>query len=276
MSEVVIFQEITTDSILNALEDSSKKYENLYVDMSKPEQRKYVKGQASDINALLKKLDRARIDKTKEFKVDIDAEAKLIDGRLRAANAPFTSLIDGYNAERAEILEAEKAALQLVEDAKQKEEDHESAIMMDKVRTFEAAEVVRLQEDRDKQIVIEAAEQANLDAAEAIKKAEAVAYHAGLAAEEAVMNAERDAIAAHEKAEQEKQAAIQAEQQRQADEKQREADELEAREADVDHKRYTNNAAKDSFIEGGFTEDQAILAVKLIVSNRIQQVTINY
>lgn len=276
MSEVVIFQEITTDSALFEIEEESKKYTDLYVDMSIPEQRKYVKDKALSINKMLKDLDRSRIDKSKAYKLSIEAEAKLIRDRLEGANKPFTSLIDGYNAERAEILAAKKAALQLVEDARQKEDDHESAIMMDKVRTFEAAGAVREQEERDNQIAKESADKSRLDTAETIKKAEAVAYQANLAAEEAVMNAERNAIAAQEKAEQEKQAAIQAEQQRQADEKQREADDLAARESDKDHRREINNCAKNCFTLAGFTEEQAILAVKLIAKKLIQNVTINY
>ena len=276
MSEVVIFQEITTDSILNALEESGKEYENLYVDMSKPEQRKYVKGQASDINVILKNLDRARIDKTKAFKVDIDAEAKLIKGRLEAANAPFTSLIDGYNAERAEILAAEKAALQLVEDARQKEEDHESAIMMDKVFTFEAAEAVREQEDRDKQIAIEAADNATKEAKAAIRAAEDAVKRAEIDAIHAKSVAEEAARIAADRAEQEKIEGIHAEQCRQQAEKKREAGELAAREADKDHKREINNCAKNCFTLAGFTEEQAVLAVKLIAKKLIQSVTINY
>jgi len=287
MSGVTIFQDVTTESVLLELEAESKTYTDLYVNMDIAEERKYVKDKASLINGMLKKLDRSRIDKTKEYKNKIEAEAAELEERLRDANHPFVSLIDAHTEKRKAILAAEKAALQLVEDAQQKEEDHDAAIMEDKVRTFEAAETLRLQKERDEQIALEgakherkkaelAAKQAELNAVAAQEKAEEELYRANLAAEEAVMNAERDAIEAHEIAEKEKRAAILAEQNKQAAEKQRVADEQAAREANKDHKREVNNAAKAGFMAGGFTEEQAIQAIKLIAKNLIQNVTINY
>ncbi len=265
MSEVTIFQDVTTDSALLELEAESQKYDGLYVDMDQAEQRKYVKDKATLITGMLKKLDRSRIDKTKEYKNSVETEAKEIKQRLEFANRPFTLLIDEHKEKRAAILSAEKAALQLVEDAKQKEEDHDSAIMEDKVRTFEdkvrtfeAAETLRLQKERDEQIALDGAKHER-------KKAE-------LAAKQAELNA----VAAQEKADREKEYAVRAEQARQADEKHRAAYEQAEREANKDHKREVNNAAKEGFMAGGFTEEQAIQAIKLIAKNLIQNVTINY
>lgn len=258
MSEVTIFQDVTTDSALLELEAESQKYDGLYVDMDQAEQRKYVKDKATLITGMLKKLDRSRIDKTKEYKNAVETEAKEIKQRLEFANRPFTLLIDEHKEKRAAILAAEKAALQLVEDAKQKEEDHDAAIMEDKVKTFEAAETLRLQKERDEQIALDGAKHER-------KKAE-------LAAKQAELNA----VAAQERADSQKLEAVRAEQNKQAAEKQRIADEQAAREANKDHKREVNNAAKAGFMAGGFTEEQAIQAIKLIAKNLIQNVTINY
>tara|TARA_R100001244_G_C5168875_1_gene131567 strand:- start:1173 stop:2003 length:831 start_codon:yes stop_codon:yes gene_type:complete len=276
MSDVTIFQDITTDSALLELEAESKKYDGLYVDMEQAEQRKYVKDKATLINGMIKKLDRSRIDKTKEYKNSVETEAKEIKQRLEFANRPFTLLMDKHKEKRAAILSAEKAALQLVEDAKKKEEDHDSAIMEDKVRTFEAAETLRLQKERDEQIAKGAADNAKKESEAALQAANDAADLAKLNAIQEKKAAEERALFAAENAEREKQAAILAEQNKQAAEKQRVADEQAAREANKDHKREVNNAAKAGFMAGGFTEEQAIQAIKLIAKNLIQNVTINY
>ena len=75
---IVLFNDITTEETLRQLEATGDKYKDLYVDMNEKEQRKYVKDSASVINDMLKKLDRARIDKSKEYKAKVEAEAKSI------------------------------------------------------------------------------------------------------------------------------------------------------------------------------------------------------
>ena len=63
---ITLFKEITTEEALSKLEADGKKYTGLYVDMEDKEQRKYVKDSAALIIGLLKKVDRARIDKSKD------------------------------------------------------------------------------------------------------------------------------------------------------------------------------------------------------------------
>jgi hypothetical protein len=138
--EIAIFQEITTEDALTKLEADGKKYEGLYVDMNVAEERKYVKENAALINDLLKKLDRARIDKSKAYKQQVESEAKDIRERLEAANLPFTMLIDAHKHERAMILAAEKAKAAEAALALQIEADHETALLMDKVQMIEKAE----------------------------------------------------------------------------------------------------------------------------------------
>ena len=61
------FKDITTEDSLLAIEAEGKTYQGLYVDMNISEERKYVKEKAVSIAGLLKKVERARIDKSKTY-----------------------------------------------------------------------------------------------------------------------------------------------------------------------------------------------------------------
>jgi hypothetical protein len=52
--------------------------------------------------------------------------------------------------------------------------------------------------------------------------------------------------------------------------------EAEAREANKRHRGKINRQAMKGFIDGGFTEDQAKIAVTLIASGKIDNVSIKY
>jgi len=143
---IVLFSEITTEKYLAELEDQSKKYhEGLYADMSDAPQRKHVKDSAAHINDLLKKLDRARIDKKKEYSAKVEKEAGAIRIRLEKANSPFTKLIDEWNDKRAEILAEEKRAREAKELAGQIEKDHDYALLLDAQMVAE-----RMQREKEK------------------------------------------------------------------------------------------------------------------------------
>ena len=160
---IAIFQDITTEQALTQLEADGVKYEGLFVDMDNKDERKYVKDNAALIIGLLKKLDRARIDKIREYKNQVESEAADIQHRLEVANNPFTLLLDEHKAKRAKILADKKA----IEDAKalaiQIEQDHEQAIMEDKVATFERVERDRQQREHIEAEAGKAREQAILD-----------------------------------------------------------------------------------------------------------------
>lgn len=158
--DITLFKEITTDEALKQLEAEGEKYTGLFVEMNDKEQRKYVKEQAQFINDLLKKLDRARIDKSKAYKQQVESEAKAIRERLEAANLPFTMLIDAYKHERAEILAAEKAKAEAAALALQIESDHENALLMDKVQMIEKAEREQARIEHEQDIATRAAQEA--------------------------------------------------------------------------------------------------------------------
>jgi len=233
---VVLFNDLTTNEAISKIEEESKKYDGLYVDMDEKEQRKYVKDHAAVINGLLKKLDRARIDKSKEYKASVEAEAKSIRERLENANKPFTLLLDDYNEKRAKVLAEKKRIEEEKEAAIQLEKDHEEGLTLNRLWDLEAdkREAEREAEkqaqiERERQIAEDAAKQAIIEADQKRARDEAIAEH------ERVM-----------------------------------------READIEHKKAVNNEAMQGFIGGGLSEEGAKTAVTLIAKGLIKHTKINY
>ena len=182
---ITLFKEITTEEALKEIEKESEKWDGLYCDMDNKEERKFVKDNSKNIEDIRKKVERARIDKTKDYKVKVEAEAKSIDSRLVAANKPFISLIDEHKEKRAKILAAEKEAIEKEQAAIQKENDHDYALLLnDKFDSNLAKELVEKEQliaAREREIRAEEAEkvkaekeqaiQAKIDAEEAVKQA---------------------------------------------------------------------------------------------------------
>ncbi|QDP48196.1 MAG: hypothetical protein Unbinned6437contig1000_50 [Prokaryotic dsDNA virus sp.] len=233
---LVLFSDLTTDEKLAQLEAEGERYQGLYVDMADKEQRKFVKDQASFVNDLLKKLDRQRIDLSKQYKAQVEAEAKEIKLRLEKANSPFTALIDEWNAERKRILDEEKRIQAEKELAEQIERDHEEALQLNRLWDLEAKEREaqreaerKAQEEREKQIAEQAARQALIDAENA----------------------------------------------RQAQLQQEESARLK-READTEHKKQINNAILSVLVENGISEDDAKTVITLAAKNLLPNVSVRY
>ena len=252
MGVITIFKGITTNEVLTELEAESKKYEGLHVDMDNKEERKFVKYKASLVSGMIKKLDRARIDESKEYKIKVEKEALDIKERLEIINLPFTALIDAHKAERAAILAEEKAVREAKELAIQIEIDHEDAIQYNKVFIMEKAEEQRQLKEHEEKIKSEAVAQANADALEREEQAE-------LKRIRDVEQAKQDQI------------------NKQNAEQQRIKDEESARLANQEHVTATCKGAKETLMQfAGLTEEQAINAVKAIRSNKISNVTLNF
>ncbi len=234
--EIVIFKDLTTQDYINELKADAEKYTGLYVDMDKPEERKYVKDKAELINGLLKKVDRKRIDAAKEYKQAVEKEAASIVEDLKIANLPYTLLIDEWKAERKKILDAEKARKQAIIDAEKLEAEHEEALMMNRVWDLEK------------------------DAREAAK------LKAKLELEEQIK--EREAAAAEHARQQ--QIALQQEQE------ERERLARLAREADKKHKATINNKILSELIVAGLSESDSKIVIVMIAKGELSNVTINY
>tara|TARA_R110002096_G_scaffold341060_1_gene534122 strand:+ start:602 stop:1288 length:687 start_codon:yes stop_codon:yes gene_type:complete len=196
--QISIFKDLATDDYIAELQAESEKYTGLYVDMNNAPERKYVKGKADDINQLLKKIDRKRIDVAKKYKQEVEAEAADITDRLKEANLPFTLLIDEHKAERAKILADEKRVVELREFLAQKELDHEMALLINKTYEFDKTEELRIIADRDdairKQVIAESlSEQSRL--AEAKERDKVNAENARLANKEHCAKVNRNILA---------------------------------------------------------------------------------
>jgi hypothetical protein len=159
---VVLFKDLTTDEHLTELEANAEEYNGLYVDMEVAEQRKYVKCKAADIKDIIKRVNSARIKKSKDYRILVEAEAVSIIARLEKANEPFTLLIDDYDAARKVILDAEKASKLAIENAAQKLIDHEFAILLDKSYLADKLATENAQRDHDEKIRVEAEENVRL------------------------------------------------------------------------------------------------------------------
>ena len=157
---VTLFKGLTTDERLTELESAAEEYNGLYVDMEVAEQRKYVKGKAADIKEIIKAVKAGSIKKAKDYRGMVKAEEESIIARLEKANEPFTLLIDDYDTARKVILDAEKASKLAIENAAQKELDHEFAILLDKSYLADKLAAENAQAERDEAIRVEAANRA--------------------------------------------------------------------------------------------------------------------
>jgi hypothetical protein len=244
---ISIFQDVTTEENLFALEQAAETYQNLYVEMDQPEQRKFVKEQAAHIFGVLKKLDRVRIDKSRDYKVQVEAEAGLIKARLEGANKPFTNLINEYKIVREKELAKQKAREAAKQLLIQFPIDHADGLLMDKMFDFEKAEAIREDQKR-----------IDLIAAQAIKDAEQ-----RLIDQLAQAKIDQDKAIDDEKA-------------RQAAKVTSDKNALQIREADKENCRIKNNRAVKCFEDGGLSSNDAVLAVRLIAANRVTNIKINY
>lgn len=299
MGNIVIFEKITTNEVLLGLESESKKYEGLHVDMNNKDERKFVKDKASLVSGMLKKLERARIDESKEYKLKVEVEAADIKERLEIINLPFAALIDDHKAERAKILAEEKATEEAKELAIQIELDHENGIMENKVRDFEIQqEIARQKELKEQQrlesiaeserLAKEAAEQAKAKADQDLVDAENKRLYDVEKEKQRAIDAENARIKQEEKA---KQDSINAEDRRVADVERAKQDEInkqnaiaakqkadeDARLSNQPHVTSICKGAKETLMQfAGLTEDQAVSAVKAIRNNQVSNTTINF
>lgn len=284
---IVIFNKLTTSEELAELQVEAEKYTGLYVDMHKPEQRKYVKDKAAHIGQLLKKVDRHRIDASAEYKRAVEKEAASLSESLKIANLPFTLLIDEYTAERKKVLDAEKARKAAIDLANQIESDHEIALLMNDKFDSDIAENKRLQAAHEESIRKQAADDAKRLASEEIARQKAAAEQAEKQRAEDKELAQQAMIFAEQKA---KQDAIDAETRRLADiesakqaeiarqKAQQEAERLEAeaREADEKHQAGIHNAILKVLLDNGITEGDAKTVINLAAKRQLPNLQINY
>lgn len=195
--EIAIFEDVTTESVLSEIEAEAKTYTGLYVEMDNAPERKYVKDHAAKITGIIKKLNRARIDKKKEHAATIEREYESIVARLELANEPFTLLLDEYKAKRAKELAAEKAIAEAKALEAQIESDHEIGLLINKTFEADKVEAERIAKEEAERIQAEAdarAEQRQKEINEAIERDKINAENARLANVEHVRAVNNDIL----------------------------------------------------------------------------------
>ncbi|MBI6291745.1 cell envelope biogenesis protein TolA [Proteus mirabilis] len=241
---------------------------------------------------------KAVVDKLKELPKKVDASRKLFRDELDALSTDIRKPLTEWEAQEKAREEAEALKKQI-------EADHEEALQMNELFDLrkaeeerqriareeemkrQAAEQARLEAERKAQQEIEAAAKREREAKEAAERAERekqeAIQRAEQAAKEAKEKAERDAKEAQERAEREKQLAIdavrkkaqEAEQARLAEEERKRQEEAK-RQADKEHRRKYNQETLQALVSNGFDEKLATEFIKLVASNKIPHMTMNY
>ncbi|MEX6207911.1 cell envelope biogenesis protein TolA [Proteus mirabilis] len=241
---------------------------------------------------------KAVVDKLKELPKKVDASRKIFRDELDALSTDIRKPLTEWEAQEKAREEAEALKKQI-------EVDHEEALQMNELFDLrkaeeerkriareeemkrQAAEQARLEAERKAQQEIEAAARREREAKEAAERAERekqeAIQRAEQAAKEAKEKAERDAKEAQERAEREKQLAIEAErkkvqeaEQARLAEKERKRQEEAKRQADKEHRRKYNQETLQALASHGFDEKLATEFIKLVASNKIPHMTMNY
>ncbi|EKH6498485.1 cell envelope biogenesis protein TolA [Providencia sp. PROV170] len=238
------------------------------------------------------------VDDLKELPKKVDAARKLFRDELDLLSDDIRKPVTEYELEEKAREEAEALKKQI-------ELDHEEALQMNELFDLrkaeeerqriareeemkrQAAEQARLEAERKAQQEIEAAAQREREAKEAAERAERekqeAIQRAEQAAKEAKEKAERDAKEAQERAEREKQAAIEAERKKAQEaeqarlaEEERKRKEDAKRQEDKEHRRKYNQETLQALVSNGFDEKLATEFIKLVASNQIPHMTMNY
>lgn len=241
---------------------------------------------------------KAVVDKLKELPKKVDASRKLFRDELDALSTEIRKPLTEWE-------EQEKAREEAEALKKQIEVDHEEALQMNELFDLrkaeeerkriareeemkqQAAEQARLEAERKAQQEIEAAAKREREAKEAAERAERekqeAIQRAEQAAKEVKEKAERDAKEAQERAEHEKQAAIEAERKKALEaeqarlaEEERKRQEDAKRQEDKEHRRVFNQEALKALVSNGFDEKSATEFIKLVASNQVPHMTMNY
>lgn len=241
---------------------------------------------------------KAVVDKLKELPKKVDANRKIFRDELDALSTDIRKPLTEWEAQEKAREEAEALKKQI-------EVDHEEALQMNELFDLrkaeeerkriareeemkrQAAEQARLEAERKAQQEIEAAARREREAKEAAERAERekqeAIQRAEQAAKEAKEKAERDAKEAHERAEREKQLAIEAERKKAREveqarlaEEERKRQEEAKRQADKEHRRKYNQETLQALASHGFDEKLATEFIKLVASNKIPHMTMNY
>lgn len=294
------------EDILGRLTDEAKSY--VAGDLSVKKNRDAVKAMVTKFTKSKTYLEGKGKELAAEYKAipkAIDANRKLVKDTITDLQELVRQPLTDWENEQKAIEAAKLAEIEAAELAKQKDADHEMALLLDdKFESDKKAELERIEQER---IAYEAELAANA-AAEATRlteaKAEAEKHRVEAEKAEAIRNEQR-AILEKEQAEQrekqlkinaenaEKQRIIDAEnaekkrlagielakQQQIAQQKAEEArlaEEQKARDNDKENKRMVNQAVVAALLAIGLNEDQSKAVVTAIIKGQIPNVKLTY
>ncbi|MEQ5135690.1 cell envelope biogenesis protein TolA [Providencia alcalifaciens] len=273
---------------IKALAEEERK--ELDGDLSVAKNRKAFASLAYKVTQTKTAIDKAGklvVDDLKELPKKVDAARKLFRDEL-------DSLSDGIRKPLTEWEEQEKAREEAEALKKQIEIDHEEALQMNELFDLRKAEEERQRIAREEEMKRQAAEQARLEAerkaqqeieaaAQREREAKEAAERAEREKREAIQRAEQAAKEAKEKAEREKQLAIEAERKKALEaeqarlaEEERKRKEDAKRQEDKEHRRKYNQETLQALVSNGFDEKLATEFIKLVASNQIPHMTMNY
>ncbi|EPN1382983.1 cell envelope biogenesis protein TolA [Providencia stuartii] len=311
-NELVVIEQATALDLFTAPEKVNQMLEHikslaeeerkeLDSDLSVAKNRKAFASLAYKVTQTKTAIDKAGklvVDDLKELPKKVDAARKLFRDELDALSTdirkPLTEWEEQEKArEEAEALKKQieldhEEALQMNElfDLRKAEEERQRIAREEEMKR-QAAEQARLEAERKARQEIEAAAKREREAKEAAERAERekqkAIQRAEQAAKEAKEKAERDAKEAQERAEREKQLAIEAERKKAQEaeqarlaEEERKRQEEAKRQADKEHRRKYNQETLQALVSNGFDEKLATEFIKLVASNQIPHMTMNY
>ncbi|CAG9416477.1 cell envelope biogenesis protein TolA [Providencia alcalifaciens] len=300
----------------NSVEDIISKIEsevNSFVnDVNTDKGRKEIKSLAYRVaqsKTYLDGLGKDLVAELKEIPKLIDANRKTVRDRLDALRDKVRQPLTEWETEQDRIkaeqqmLAWHEEALEMNADfdkalAERIESDHEIALLMnekfDRDLAQAKAEAERQRIAHEEELKKQAAEQARLAAeqkaqqeieaaAQREREAKEAAERAEREKQEAIQRAEQEAKEAKEKAEREKQAAIEAErkkalkaEQARLAEEERKRQEDAKRQEDKEHRRKYNQETLQALVSNGFDDKLSTEFIKLVASNQIPHMTMNY
>lgn len=291
MSELVVIEKsniVTVFTESNAIDPILKKIaddaRSIVPDVSTPAGRKNIASIAYKVaqaKTYLDGLGKDLVDEMKEVPKKIDANRKLMRDFLDNLKDEVRLPLTEWEEEQARI-EAEKlATIEAEKLAKQVESDHEIALLLNAEfdRKLKEAEIerIRLIKENEERIAKEAEEKAKREAEAQIKKEREENERKIIEARLATERAERETKEAEARAIADKERAVIAERVRLENIELQKQREIEAREADVNHKRKINKQIINDLIEhSGLNEEQAKQLITCIVKKQISNITINY
>ncbi|HGY1113543.1 TPA: cell envelope biogenesis protein TolA [Providencia rettgeri] len=234
-------------------------------------------------------------DKVRQPLTEWEAEQERIEAekQMLAWHEEALEMNEAFGKALAERIESDHEIALLMNEkfdrdlAEAKAEAERQRIAHEEELKKQAAEQARLAAEQKAQQEIEAAAQREREAKEAAERAERekqeAIQRAEQSAKEAKEKAERDAKEAQERAEREKQLAIEAERKKALEaeqtrlaEEERKRKEDAKRQEDKEHRRKYNQETLQVLVSNGFDEKLATEFIKLVVSNQIPHMTMNY